>query len=151
MNQERPRRGYMISLMEGRCPRCREGKLFKNSISLSVKKNTKMHDRCPECRQVTDIEVGFYYGTGYLSYLIALFISAISFLTWFFIVGFSFHDSRFLYWMVFNSVFLLLLQPWLMRFSRVFWLSFFIKYDPDWEHHDPEDPERIVEEHMGNW
>jgi uncharacterized protein (DUF983 family) len=151
MSNDRPHRGYISSLFQGRCPRCREGKLFINPISISVKKNTKMHDRCPACNQVTDIEVGFYYGTGYLSYLIALGISAVSFLVWFLIIGFSFHDKRFLYWMIFNSVFLFVLQPWLMRFSRVFWLSFFISYDEDWEQHDPEDPERIVREHMGNW
>lgn len=151
MNDERPRRGLITTLFEGRCPRCREGKLFKNKISVSPKKNTEMHATCPACKQVTDIEVGFYYGTGYLSYLIALFISGLSFLLWFLIIGFSFSDNRFLTWIIFNSVGLILLQPWLMRFSRVFWLSFFVKYDPDWQHNDPDDPERIVEEQMGNW
>ena len=110
-----------------------------------------MHERCPVCKQVTDIEVGFYYGTGYLSYLIAIFISGISFLAWYLLIGFTFHDNRFLYWTIFNSVFLVLLQPWLMRFSRVFWLSMFVKYDKDWDKHEPEDPERVVKEHMGNW
>nr|MBA2745374.1 DUF983 domain-containing protein [Flavisolibacter sp.] len=120
-------------------------------VSISLKKNTKMNDHCPECKQATDIEVGFYYGTGYLSYLLALLITGISFAAWFLLIGFSYSDSRFLYWIISNSVLLLLLQPWLMRFSRVLWLSFFVSYDPDWQTHDPEDPERIVKEHMNNW
>jgi len=110
-----------------------------------------MHKNCPTCGQVTDIEVGFYYGTGYVSYLIAILLTVISFLVWFLIVGFSYQDKRFFYWILFNSVFLLCLQPFLMRFSRSLWLSWFVKYDPDWEYTKPADPERIVEEQMNNW
>jgi hypothetical protein len=111
----------------------------------------EMRERCPECGQPTDIEVGFYYGTGYVSYLIALLITALFFLVWFLTIGFSFHDHRFLYWITTNSVLLFVLQPWLMRFSRVLWLSFFVSYDPDWQTHDPEEPERINKEQMNNW
>ena len=110
-----------------------------------------MHERCPECGQPTDIEVGFYYGTGYVSYLIALLITALFFLVWFLIIGFSFKDHRFLYWITTNSVLLFLLQPWLMRFSRVFWLSCFVKYDPEWQAHEPDAPERINKDQMHNW
>jgi hypothetical protein len=111
----------------------------------------EMHDKCPVCGQITDIEVGFYYGTGYVSYVIALLITLASFFLWFLTLGFSFKDRRFLYWVIFNSVMLLALQPWLMRFSRVLWLSMFIKYDADWPYHKPEDPERIIENEMNNW
>jgi hypothetical protein len=111
----------------------------------------EMNEACPVCGQQTDIEVGFYYGTGYVSYVVALLITGASFLLWFLLIGFSFSDRRFLYWVGFNSVMLMALQPWLMRFARSLWLSFFVKYDPDWKDHKPEDPERIVKEQMGNW
>jgi hypothetical protein len=111
----------------------------------------EMHERCPVCGQVTDIEVGFYYGTGYVSYLLGIFFTIITFLIWLLLVGFSFHDKRFLIWIVSNSVLLLALQPWLMRFSRALWLSFFVHYDPEWEHTSPEEPERIIREEMNNW
>jgi hypothetical protein len=110
-----------------------------------------MHEHCPVCKQVTDIEVGFYYGTGYVSYVIGLLFSIATCLIWFLLIGFSFNDNRFLVWVITNTVLLLAMQPWLMRFSRSLWLSFFVKYDPDWEHHQPDDPERIIEEQMGNW
>ena len=110
-----------------------------------------MNDTCPVCGQVTDIEVGFYYGTGYVSYLVAIAITIISFLLWLLLIGFSFHDKRFLYWITFNSIGLIALQPWLMRFARSLWLSTFVKYDPDWKHHKPDDPERIIKEQMNNW
>jgi hypothetical protein len=111
----------------------------------------EMNERCPLCAQLTDIEVGFYYGTGYVSYLIALLITGISFLLWFLVVGFSFQDTRFFWWIGLNSVLLIALQPWLMRFSRSLWISFFVKYDPDWRNSRPDDGERIIEGQMNNW
>src|SRR5919107_1280337 len=126
MNEETPVRGYITTVFACRCPRCREGKLFKYPIALNLKRNMEMHEVCELCGQPTEIEIGFYYGTGYISYLIALLISVLTFLMWFLIIGFSFHDKRFTIWIIFNSVLLVLLQPWLMRFSRCLWLSFFV-------------------------
>lgn len=148
---ERPHRSYLTTIFTHRCPRCREGKLFRHPISISVKKNLDMHDRCPVCGQVTDIEVGFYYGTGYVSYVLGLLFTVVTFLAWLLLIGFSFADKRFLWWIISNSVLLVLLQPWLMRFSRVLWLSWFVNYDPHWPNHPPEEPERIVKEQMNNW
>jgi hypothetical protein len=111
----------------------------------------EMYDNCQVCNQPTDIEIGFYYGTGYISYLIGLLITAVSCIVWLLLIGFSFKDKRFLIWLIANSVFLIALQPWLMRFSRAFWLSCFVKYDPDWEVHEPEAPERINKDQMHNW
>ena len=151
MKNERPHRGYMATVFSCRCPRCREGKLFRYPQTFRFKRNMDMYAQCPVCKQPTDIEVGFYYGTGYVSYLIALLITVVSFFLWLLTIGFSFSDRCFLYWIVSNSVMLLLLQPWLMRFSRVLWLSCFVSYDPECEHHKPEDLERIIESEMNNW
>ena len=151
MTDEKPHRSYLTTALGCYCPRCREGKLFKYPVSIVIKKNMEMNGRCPVCDQPTDIEVGFYYGTSYISYLIAVFLSVTSFLLWWLIVGFSFKDNRFLYWIAFNSVGLIALQPYLMRLSRSLWISFFVKYDPDWQHNKPLDTERINESQMGNW
>jgi len=151
MKNEKPHRGYFSTVVRCRCPRCREGRLFVHNLTFRIRKNMLMYGHCPVCGQATDIEVGFYYGTGYVSYLVALLITGLSFLFWLLTIGFSFSDNRFLIWLGLNSVALLMLQPWLMRFARSLWLSFFVKYDPDWEHHRPDDPERIVKEQMNNW
>jgi uncharacterized protein (DUF983 family) len=151
MKEEKPHTGYLASVFDCRCPRCREGKLFKNPVSIKLRKNMAMNERCPVCGQVTDIEVGFYYGTGYVSYLIALLISAVCFILWWVLIGFSFSDNRFLYWIISNSLLLIVLQPWLMRFSRSLWISWFVRYDPNWKNSLPDNPERIVEGQMGNW
>ena len=148
---EKPHRGYIAATLGCYCPRCREGKLFKYPLDFRLNRIMKMNERCPLCGQPTDLEVGFYYGTSYVSYLIALFIAAIYFVLWWVLIGFSFTDNRFVYWIISNAVLLLVLQPWLMRFSRSLWISWFVKYDPLWQQTKPNDLERLNEEHMNNW
>jgi hypothetical protein len=111
----------------------------------------QMNKICPVCGQPSEIEVGFYYGTSYVSYVMTVLLSVISFVTWVLTIGMSLNDNRFFYWLGFNAFFLILLQPWLMRLSRSFWISWFVKYDPDWKKNKLEDFERIVPEEMNNW
>lgn len=88
-----------------------------------------MHDNCPVCGQPMEIEPSFYYGTGYVSYALSVAISVASFIAWWVVIGLSLHDKRFFWWIAFNAVLLLLLQPYLTRLSRTIWLSFFVGFD----------------------
>jgi uncharacterized protein (DUF983 family) len=144
---------YFWSVLTNRCPRCRRGDIFQYHNAYALKKNRymKMHDHCPVCGQATDIEVGFYYGTGYVSYFLTVFLSLITFALWWLLIGISIYDNRIFYWLSFNTILLLVFQPLLMRFSRSLWLSWFVKYDDNWENEKAEDPERIIKEEMGNW
>ena len=92
-----------------------------------------MNTNCIVCGQSAEKEPGFYYGTGYVSYALAVAISITSFIAWFVIIGMSVHDNRFFYWIGSNAALLILLQPWLMRLSRSFWISWFVKFEPEWE------------------
>ena len=145
-------RGYLTSAMSCRCPRCREGKLFQHPVSIRLKKNMQMNKDCPVCGQATEIEVGFYYGTSYVSYAMTVALSIATLAAWWIIIGLSTDDDRFFWWMGTNAVLLLILQPWLMRISRSFWISWFVKYDPDWKDHQPEDvSERLNPDQSNNW
>ncbi|MER3465453.1 MAG: DUF983 domain-containing protein [Chitinophagaceae bacterium] len=148
---EDPKRGYLTTVLSCRCPRCREGKLFKYSTTINFKHNLEMNEHCPVCGQPTDIEVGFYYGTSYVSYTLGVLISAAFFILWWLIIGFSYEDNRFFWCIGIDVVLLLFSQLWLMRLSRSFWLSWFVKYDPDWQHTKPQDLERINREQQNNW
>lgn len=111
-----------------------------------------MNRNCPVCGQATEIEVGFYYGTSYVSYALTVGISIASLLLWWLLIGLSTDDNRFFYWIAVNAGLLILLQPWLMRVSRSLWISWFVKYDPDWELHQPEDvSERLNNDQANNW
>lgn len=111
-----------------------------------------MNKTCPVCGQPTEIEVGFYYGTSYVSYALAVVISVLSLVAWWIVIGLSTSDNRFFFWLGFNAVLLVLLQPWLMRVSRSLWISWFVRYDPDWKDHQPVDvSERMNAEQANNW
>jgi hypothetical protein len=98
----------------------------------------KMNERCPVCEQPMEIEVGFYYGTGYVSYVLAVALSVASLITWWAMIGISLNDNRFFGWMGFNAVLLIVLQPYLMRLSRAIWLSFFVRYNSNWASQKPQ-------------
>ena len=151
MSADKP--SYFLSVLTNRCPRCRRGDIFesKNAYALKGNRYMKMHAHCPLCGQATDLEVGFYYGTGYVSYGITMLLSGVSFVLWWILIGISINDNRVFWWLGINTFLLIVLQPPLMRFSRTLWLSWFVKYDPNWEKEKAPEPERIVKEQMGNW
>ena len=144
---------YLWIVFTNRCPRCREGKLFQVSNPYNLKKNVLMHEHCPVCGQPTEIEVGFYYGTGYVSYAVSIAFLVATFVAWKVLIGvtFSIDDNRIFYWMGIAFTLLFALQPLIMRLSRILWLSWFVSYDPNWKDHKIEQPERIVPEQMNNW
>jgi uncharacterized protein (DUF983 family) len=145
-------RGYIASTISCRCPRCREGKLFQNPISIGFTKNMMMNKNCLLCGQPSELEVGFYYGTSYVSYAITVGLSLVSLGIWALTIGISVNDNRFFIWMGVNALLLILLQPWLMRLSRSLWISWFVKYDSDWKLKKPNDvSERLNEEQANNW
>ena len=128
--QEKP--NFLWSLFTFKCPRCRRGPMFSQPNPWKLKETLKMPHTCPECSQPFELEVGFWYGTGYVSYGLSFFMSLGSFLLWWLLVGLSTEDHRFFYWMAINAVFLIVMQPWIMRLSRVVYLYFFVTYDADY-------------------
>jgi hypothetical protein len=150
-HQKKP--SYLVSAFTNKCPRCRSGYIFKSKNAYDFNNNTKMLDHCPECHQPTEIEIGFYYGTGYVSYAISIAFLVATFVIWWILFGMSFSidDNRIFYWMGTSITLLIFCQPLIMRLSRTLWLSWFVKFDPDWKEHQPKNPERIVPEQMGNW
>ena len=131
---------YFWSILSMRCPRCRRGPMYKDPNPyrrLSLKHISDMHENCPVCNQKYDMEPGFWYGTGYVSYALAVAISVATFVAWWVLVGVSVNDNRVMYWFIFNSVVLVVAQPWMMRLSRVIYMRFFVGYDPDFENTRP--------------
>jgi uncharacterized protein (DUF983 family) len=152
MSEKKVSRGYISSTLGCHCPRCREGKLFQHPVTISFKKNMLMNKECTVCGQASEIEVGFYYGTSYVSYALTVGLSLVSLGIWALTIGLSTNDNRFFIWMGVNAALLILLQPWLMRYSRSLWISWFVKYDPDWKEHQPIDfSERLNPDQANNW
>ncbi|MES1249337.1 MAG: DUF983 domain-containing protein [Chitinophaga rupis] len=140
-NERNP--GYLWSILRHKCSRCRTGDMFQVRNSYNLKQFMKMHDRCPACGQLMEIEVGFWYGTSYISYALTVALSVATCIAWWVLIGFSLEDNRFFLWMGTNIVILLVAQPYLMRLSRAIWLSIFVKYNKNWRTEKPEEPERL--------
>lgn len=116
------------SILQMKCPACRKGRMFCNKSIFPLNQLLDMPERCPVCGQKMELEVGFYYGTGYVSYGLSVgitFLVAVLFgLTW----GFSWRDNSIFWFLGIDIALLILLQPWLMRLSRVLYLYLFVKY-----------------------
>lgn len=137
--EKRPVPNHTWSMLHLKCPRCRRGDLFvyKSAYrNLRLDDMLKMHERCKVCHQKFELETGFWYGTGYVSYVITVLFSVITFLLWWLIIGFSLDDKRLMYWLIFNAVLILALQPFFMRLSRLIFLHFFVKYDENFDKGD---------------
>ena len=141
----------MLNLLKCKCPRCRKGDMFEDKNPWHLKNSMKMDKACPVCGQPLNIEVGFYYGSSYVSYAFTVAFSVASFIAWWLLIGFSLDDNRIYYWLVINAVLLIALQPYFMRVARTGWLAFFVKYDKNWKLNPPQPLERTNEEQEGNW
>ncbi len=151
--EKEKKKTYLVSVFQCKCPRCRQGNLFLSGNPYAFRKNRfmQMTDHCQVCGQPTELEVGFYYGTSYVSYALTVAFSVATAIAWALLVGFSIYDNRIFWWLGLNTLLLIVLQPPLMRLSRSLWLSWFVKYDPDWAAKQAEAPERVIKEHMHGW
>ena len=138
--EKRPTPNYLWSMFSMKCPRCRRGPMFKDNNpfrKLRLSHIFDMPDTCPVCKQKYEMETGFWYGTGYVSYALAVAVSVTTFVAWLVLIGVSVDDNRIFYWLGFNIILLLLIQPWLMRLSRVMYLYLFVRYDPHYIENKP--------------
>jgi hypothetical protein len=106
-----------------------------------------MNEHCSVCGQPTEIEVGFYYGTGYVSYALTVAYFVATFVAWKVLIGMTFEldDNRIFYWMGTAIVMLLFIQPLIMRLSRSVWLGWFVPYNKNWKTEALEYNERVNE------
>ena len=133
---EKPKPNFLWSMFTMRCPRCRRGDMFKVSNpykSLKLSSILGMPDECPVCHQKFDLEPGFWYGTGYVSYALVVLFSIITFVIWVLTIGVSTEDNRVFAWLLCNAILCVILQPWFMRFSRVVYLNFFVRYSKNYD------------------
>jgi hypothetical protein len=141
----------IYNLLACKCPRCRKGDMFEDKNPWHLRATMKMNRECPVCGQPLNIEVGFYFGSSYISYAFSVAFSVASFIAWWLLIGFSLEDNRIYYWLTTNAVLLITLQPYLMRVARTGWLAFFVYYDKNWKINPPQPLERTNEEQEGNW
>lgn len=113
------------AIVHCKCPKCREGNMFETS-AFQISSFHKMNTNCPKCNLKFEIEPGFFVGAMYINYAfsVALIVAVGIALTVF--------DAYTLFNFVIAIVSLvILLLPFLFRYSRVLFLHLFggIDYD----------------------
>ena len=125
-------RSLIGSVLSNRCPRCREGRLFTSRNPYDLRTTMRMPEHCTVCGQAFELQTGFYFGTGYVSYFLSVLFILITAVIWYFTIGFSFNDNRLYWYLGFVSAFLLVTQPVQQRLCRSIWIAFFVRYDKAW-------------------
>ena len=88
---------------------------------------------CPLHSWKFDLQTGFYFGTGFVSYGLTILISGLTFVIWWFAIGMGINDNRIWWWLGLNAALLLLLQPPIQRLARSIWIALFVGYDANWK------------------
>lgn len=117
----------LAAISEGRCPQCREGKLFKYPF-WRVDKFSEMHENCPVCGLKFEVEPGFWFGAMFVSYANTIAMLVVLGVSIFYI----FNDPPVLYYIIPVTILSLLTVPFNFRISRVIYLHLFgfVKYRP---------------------
>lgn len=109
-----------------KCPRCRQGDIFTKPLQLS--KPLDMPKRCQYCGQLTEPEIGFYYGAMMISYGISAWLFLGIVLTLVFYFDWSVNSAMFVVIALAIVTYLKLL-----RYSRSLWLHLMVKHSPEEE------------------
>ena len=120
-------RSLLASMLDLRCPRCREGEMFKYS-AFNVRRFDEMYEQCPQCGLYYEIEVGFYWGAMYISYgfSVALVVMVG-------IILYQAGDPSIWVYVGVVTASVILLTPAFFRYARMLMLYLFgsVSYDPN--------------------
>ncbi len=122
------KRSKGLAVLQGRCPQCREGKLFKYS-TFNLKKFTEVNKNCSHCNVQFEREPRFFDGAMYISYALSVGLFLVSA----FIIYQLFHpESENVYLIAIISE-VVLLYPLMFRYSRILYLYLFggLKFEGD--------------------
>lgn len=107
----------------GKCPRCGVGHHYESDNPLKINKFLNVPDRCPHCNLNYKPEIGFYWGATYVSYMMTVGFSLMLFLAS--VIIFGFINSLSINFIIVNTVSLIILAPYFVRWSRTMWLWWF--------------------------
>lgn len=122
------RKSKILAVAQGKCPRCRQGNLFKFG-AYQLGKFTKVNQSCPNCGVVFEKEPRFFDGAMYISYALSVGLFLISAL----IIYQFFHPVSENVYMIAIISEVVLFYPLMFRYSRIFYLYLFgdIRYNEE--------------------
>lgn len=116
---------FLLGLLKEKCPNCREGQVFEQKSIFPLKHLLTINKNCPNCGQRLIYEQN---NGGGINYALTIILALLN-LAWYWpIFGLSYLDNSVYYYLATTITIVLLLQPWLMRLSRMIYLYLFIGY-----------------------
>lgn len=117
MKGKKKKRSYFQSLIQLRCPKCREGSLFTKEGLLVYTNMLDMDEKCVVCNQKFEIEPGFWVGAMWISYPIVVAIE----LPFLFLALFAEGNMTWVYFSAMIGAFLVF-WPFILRVGRSVWI-----------------------------
>lgn len=114
----------LYSILKFKCPHCHEGEFFK-SHPFDLLKAGQINETCSVCGKSNSKEIGFYYGSMYVSYAlgVALFVAVYT------IILLFFPDTTSVTSAIIIVISLVLASPIMYALSKIIWANLFFKYD----------------------
>jgi len=113
------------SILTGSCPKCQNESMYSDKNPLHLSKVLKMNDHCSHCGLKYQIEPSFFYGAMYVSYGLNVAVGIAAFIVSFVFFGASIEQS-----FLAIVITLIVLFPFVLRFSRNLYINMFVSYDP---------------------
>lgn len=131
------------SMIANKCSRCHQGDVFESKNPYNLSKLFHMHKNCSNCGLKFEKEPSFFYGALYVSYA----ISSGWFIIFFFLDKYVLHLDTLLF-AIGITLFIIVVAPLTLRWSRLIWLNFFVKYDKKFKNLTPEQVLQLKEEQL---
>ncbi|MFE3866977.1 DUF983 domain-containing protein [Flavobacterium sp. LS2P90] len=113
------------SILTGTCPKCQNESMYLDKNPLHLNKILAMHENCSHCGLKYQIEPSFFYGAMYVSYGLNVAIGIAAF-----IISYIIFSSSIKVAFIAIIVSLVLLFPFVLRWSRNIYINMFVSYDP---------------------
>jgi len=108
-----------------KCPSCRKTTVFLNKSYFPLDKCLALKDECEVCGQKMKSESNNGGGINYALTMMLFFLN----LLWYWpLFGLSYKDNSVYYYLISSTVIVVLLQPWLMRLSRMLYLYMYVAF-----------------------
>ncbi|RDI51392.1 DUF983 domain-containing protein [Flavobacterium glaciei] len=115
----------LYSILTGTCPKCQNESMYLEKNPFHFNKILKMHENCSHCNLKYQIEPSFFYGAMYVSYGLNVAIGTATF-----VISFVIFESSLKVAFIAIIASLIVLFPFVLRWSRNIYINMFVSYDP---------------------
>ena len=118
-----------LALLQLRCPRCHQGKMFTYS-ALNITKFARMPEQCPMCGQTFEPEPGFYFGSMYITFAFNVATFLVLGVLIYYLMG---NPDTWVYVTIITGA-TVVFTPVILRYSRALMLYLFggVQYNKSW-------------------